>query len=458
MRQHGRLMEIIERSLTGPIMDEESFNNVNVTGQIQRVINEYDIKADRKTIVNFDDDLADRVWQAAIDFFSSCGVYCQTTNRVIHHDRQEIERILQRAPAEVYLGEGTDTCIERARKVEDPNPPLSMGGPIGMPISEKYFVPIMQSYVQEPLIDVTCPGSLSTVQGREIRTRSPLEILASWEEVDLMNIVLRRVGRPGMAWTGIVISVSDIGQLSAINQARKLPPGMFTFGIISEMKTNFDILNKLAHGVTLGTVIDPYANPIYGGLCGGTEGLAVLLTASMIALNVVFLASCVGTSPTHPFLFNNTGREIMKASSLAFQAIARNSNLMTNMTVSPVGGPGTKTVLYETLALTIMSTVSGVSRMLGPRSAVGTKEDHCSGLEARFMAEIAHASASLTRTLGEEIVQKALVKYEDDLNKKPYGKRFDEVYDTQFIKPSTDWVRIYEEVKNEALEWGLNLD
>ena len=36
----------------------------------------------------------------------------------------------------------------------------------------------------------------------------------------------------------------------------------------------------------------PYANPIYGGLGGGIEGQAVLITAAMIALNVVCMATC----------------------------------------------------------------------------------------------------------------------------------------------------------------------
>ena len=73
----------------------------------------------------------------------------------------------------------------------------------------------------------------------------------------------------------------------------------------------------------MGGIIDPYANPIYGGLGGGVDGQAVLITAAMIALSVVCMAACCGSSPTHPFHFNDTGKEVMQASSLSFQAIAK---------------------------------------------------------------------------------------------------------------------------------------
>ena len=57
----------------------------------------------------------------------------------------------------------------------------------------------------------------------------------------------------------------------------------------------------------------------------------------------------------------------------------------------------------------------------------------------------------------EEITQKAFSKYEADLNTKPYGKPFQEVYDLKSIQPTDEWKALYEEVKNEAISWGLQL-
>jgi len=458
MKHTTRLLDIIERSLRGPMMDEEDFNDQHVTQGLAKVIKEFDIKVSQDQIINQDDALADRVWEAAVAFLSECGVYCQTTNRVIQFNKKEIVDILKYAPDTVIVGQGTDAVQEYARSVEDPRRPLLMGSSIGTPIEDEYFVPVMVSYIQEPEVDVTMAPTLTNIYGYDIRTRSPLEILSSWREVELTLEAMRRAGRPGMAFTGVGSSISDVGQLSADGPGGLRRTDLHTFGIVSELKTSYEILNKLTHILQRDGVVDPYANPIYGGLGGGMDGQAVLITAAMIALNVVFMATCVGTSPTHPFNFNDTGKELLIPTSLSFQAIARNSKLMSNLTNTAVGGPGTKTLLYECIASTVMMTVSGGSRILGPRPATGTVTGHFTGLEARFTGELLTAAAKLDRDTAEEIVQKAYAMYEADLTTQPYGKHFKDVYDLKTIQPTKEWLGMYDEVKNEAAGWGLSFD
>ena len=458
MKHTTRIMDIVQRSLDGPIMEEEDFNNKSISQGLARVVKEYDIQVNKEHIVNQDDDLADRVWAAALDFFASIGVYCQSTGRVILHGKEEIETILKHAPDKIWMGAGTDAVQEIYRTVEDPRRPLLMGSSIGTPIEEAYFIPVMISYIQEPEVDVTMPPTFDKIYGYDIRTRTPLEIMSAWREMELTLEAMRRAGRPGMAFTGVGTSISDVGQLSADGPGGLRSTDLHTFGIISELKTNFEILNKLTHILYRDGIVDPYANPIYGGLGGGMESQAVLITAAMIALNVVFMATCVGSSPTHPFNFNDTGKEVMIPSSLAFQALARNSHLLTNLTITAVGGPGTKTILYECVAFTVMNTVSGGSRLLGPRPATGTVTGHFSGLEARFTGELLGAASKLNRGQAEEIVQKAYARYEGDLNKQPYGKHFKDVYDLKTIQPTDEWLKMYEEVKNEVAGWGLSFD
>ena len=457
MKNTSRLMDILDRCVQGPVVSETKFDLEHVSQGIQQAIKKYDIRMDQSHIVNQDDELADRVWQAAIDFFESCGVYCTSTGRVIAFSREEIERIVRQSPAEAWIGEGTDARLEYHREVEDPRPPLVVGGPIGAPLPEDLFVPIMQSYVQEPIVDATTGGFLETVYGREIRARSPLEVIAAWEEMDLMMLALKRAGRPGMSVGCVQMSVSDIGHLSAVSRGGYRPTDFQMIAMIGEMKTNFELLNKVAHCIRQDGVLQGFYNPIYGGLCGGAEGLAVLITAGMIALNVTYMATSHGTTPTHPFHFNDTGRETMMAASLAFQAISRNSHLITVLSNTPVGGPGTKTLLYETAALTTLSTVSGSSHAFGPRSATGVVSGHCTGLEARFTGEVAHAATKVNREQADEIVKKALNLYEDLQDKKPFGKSFPEVYDVNKVQPKKDWLNIYDQVKKEVASWGLPL-
>ena len=457
MKNNGRMLDIVDRGLNGPLVDENDFDKKHVTQGIKRVVAEYDIKVNTDTIINHDDDLADRVWNAAIDFFVTCGVYNKDSGRVIFHSKNEIADLLKGAPEQVLLGEGHDGVLEKARKVEDPNPLIVDGCSIGIPIPEEYYIPSMISYAQEPIIDVTCGGTLETVQGYESRTRTHLEMLAAWEEMELTHIALKRAGRPGMAYTGCMMSMSDIGQLTATHPGGLRPTDLNTFGIISELKTNYEILNKITHMIRTGGIVDGYANAIFGGLGGGPDGHAVLICAEMIALSVVFQAACVGASPTHPFLFCSTDKKMMSAASVAYQAIARNSHLMTNLSITAVGGPATKVLLYETIAYSLMASLSGNSRLLGPRPATGVISGHYTGLEARFMGEVCHASVKLNRKQAEAIAQKAYEKCAPEMEKKPYGKPFWEAYDVKTIKPTEEWQKMYDEVKNEAISWGLPL-
>jgi methylamine--corrinoid protein Co-methyltransferase len=455
MRDTTRLLEIVDRSLTGPVIGETDFDMDRVVMGLKRVVAEYGIEVSSDHVVNLDDDLADRVWQAAIDYLAGCGVYSKDTGRVIEFTREEILERVRAAPDEVPLGEGPDARTDVYRTVADANPPQLEGGPVGSPMANELWVPIMRSYIQEPLVDMICGGTLLETCGREIRTESPTEILACWEEVELMREAREQAGRPGISTTALMLSISDIGHLSATSSPAVFPYDLHTFGVISELKTNNDILNKVAHITMLGGILDPYANPIYGGLGGGVAGQAVLITASMVALSVFFLASCLGSSPTHPLLFNDTGREVMTATSLAFQAMARNARLLTNLTISPVGGPSTETLLYECAAYAAMSTVSGTTRILGPRSATGVIPAHFSGLEARFTGEMMHAVAGMDREQVEEITQRALAHYEPVIDQKPYGKPFTEVYDLDTIQPTREWLDTYEQVKAEVASWGV---
>jgi methylamine--corrinoid protein Co-methyltransferase len=130
---------------------------------------------------------------------------------------------------------------------------------------------------------------------------------------------------------------------------------------------------------------------------------------------------------------------------------------MTDVVLTPVGGPGTKTLLYETAAMAILATASGACGLIGPRSGAGVNPGHVSGLESRFMAEVAHAAAGIPRSQANELALKLLALYKDQLNQRPAGKSFEEVYDLRTLKPVPDWENMYEGVKSEIREMGLPL-
>jgi hypothetical protein len=73
MKQHPRLFEVLQRSETGPIMDEADFERKLVGPTIKRLIEKYDIQYTGEFYVNCDGELAGRVYQAGVDFANEIG-------------------------------------------------------------------------------------------------------------------------------------------------------------------------------------------------------------------------------------------------------------------------------------------------------------------------------------------------------------------------------------------------
>ena len=131
--------------------------------------------------------------------------------------------------------------------------------------------------------------------------------------------------------------------------------------------------------------------------------------------------------------------------------------MATEFMTSPVGGPGTETVLYEAAAMATVASVCGAARVLGGRSAVGVGENHCTGLEARFNGEVARAAAGIDHEQADEIVRRAVARYEPDLTGRPVGLSFAEAYDQMTLRPRTEWQATYDRVKEQVASWGLPL-
>src|SRR4030066_1911417 len=313
MEKLTRFLDVIDRSYNGPLVDEEEFDLKFVAGGVKRVLQKYAIKFNKDNIIQQDDALIDRAFEAGLDFLIECGVYNRSTGRLIKFSREEIFEVLQAAPSEITIGEGPDARIYRTRKVEDPTPPQVSGGPIGTPLSENQYVSIMQSSWQEPILDLIVPGTLATPPGRQLRAKSPLEITASWQEVILGNEAANRACRPGLSRMCVEMSFSDIGHLSSISRGGFKPTDVHVVPMIGEMKTNHELLNKIAHSIHQNGVILGFYNPILGGLAGPEEGVAILIIAGWSALHMISTPDVVESCPTHPFMFNSTGPQILRA-------------------------------------------------------------------------------------------------------------------------------------------------
>ena len=89
-----RLWEMIERSKTGPHIEEDEFLPRLFTPTLKKLIKKYEIRYDPQTPVPADDNMADRIWQAAWELVREVGVYNTDTHRMIRVSNEEIKEAL----------------------------------------------------------------------------------------------------------------------------------------------------------------------------------------------------------------------------------------------------------------------------------------------------------------------------------------------------------------------------
>ena len=456
MRNSGRLIDVLDRMEKGPVTSEKEFDLKLVSARTQALVKEYGLKFDGENIINCDDDMADRCFQAGLTLAADAGVYCTSNGRRLTWNRREIEETIKYAPEEMTIGFGRDAITDAHRFPEDPRPPTNVGGPVGNPLPEDLFLPVMQSYIQEPLVDAVINGTLGSVYGRVPRAGSPWELLSGWHEAEMSIAAARRAGREGISIGCVQTATTDIAELSASSFGGFRQTDFHHVAMISELKTDYRLLNKVAHLIRTDAIVHSFCNPIYGGLAGGAEGIAVMGVAGMILLQMMYMTTTHSTSPTHPFYHGcNTTPEILWGTSLFTQALSRNTPFMIVVVTTPVSGPSTKTLLYESAAMALTATVSGATRIMGPRSAAGTIPGHCTGLEARFAGEVGRAAAGMTREQASELLAKIVPVYKDLLGTDMTGLRFDEVYDLATLKPTPDWLATYDQAKAEMAKIGV---
>lgn len=246
-------IEIIDRSLNGPYCLQQDFDLKVFVPKLREVVNKYKIKFNPDTPIPWDDELADRVFQAAVEFYSDVGTYCIDMERIIKFTELEILEGIKMAPFEPTFGEGKDCKKLLPRRPESDIPPWCFLGAAGAPVStEEIFIKVMQGYGSIPLVDSITTPTLTTFNGRQIRAYSPLEILACIRSSMLSREALSLAGRPGLpVMNSIATSVSDTAKIAG-SQFGLRPSDGWLIGSIAEMKVNFQRFNEIAFVLSLG--------------------------------------------------------------------------------------------------------------------------------------------------------------------------------------------------------------
>jgi methylamine--corrinoid protein Co-methyltransferase len=79
-------------------------------------------------------------------------------------------------------------------------------------------------------------------------------------------------------------------------------------------------------------------------------------------------------------------------------------------------------------------------------------------MEARISAETGHlvARQSIPRDSANDMVKKILAEYEAGIPTAPEGKRFDECYNLETVRPTREYLDLYDRCKEKLRGIGLD--
>jgi hypothetical protein len=447
--------EVVRRALNGPIATEKDFDMKRFVPAVRRLVKKYAIKYDPATPVPWDDDLADRVWEAGRELIADVGVFCVDSERVIEFAEGELEQALRDAPKAMTLGEGLDARAYPVRRPESDVPPFCSLGAAGCPVdSEEVFLSLMHAYAELPYTDAIPTPALTRINGRAIRAESPLEVEGCIRTALMSKEATRRARRPGLCIANLVATgVRAAGHIAGHSIAAG-KGDMMEIGAFAEMKTDFDILSKVAYMQAVGCPILGETGPVLGGYCGGPEGTAVTLAAYHFFALLVLRASVHHPFAVHYNTQTSTPRDVIWTRAIANQAITRHSDMGCLNVGVITTGPATGLSLYETAAFVAATVASGGS-IEATGAAQSTHPDYLSPMEPLLAAEVAHGVTGMSRREVNDIVVTCIEQYEEQLNDPPLGMKYQECFDMASRQPREEALEHYRRARQNLTDWGV---
>jgi methylamine--corrinoid protein Co-methyltransferase len=123
------MYSILQRIEEGLFMEEKEFD-MKLFNTVRRLVKEYDIRFDKEYIISTDDSLARAVFDAGFQLALEMGIYVVDARRVVKFSEDELKHAIKSSPKEILVGEGKDSRVLYARKIEDPRTPIIMGGQV----------------------------------------------------------------------------------------------------------------------------------------------------------------------------------------------------------------------------------------------------------------------------------------------------------------------------------------
>lgn len=451
------LLDFMERATTGPVLAENDFNMKHLIRNVRKIVREFDLRYSPGNPVSSDDAFADRLFEAAIEFIVRTGVYCDDTNRVIHFGRDEIRRAVENLPGGAFFGEGRDRRFFAPRQPEDGKEPWYHVGTGIVASSEDIALAQVEGYGGIPRANSISIPAFNRVRGMPVIGGSPLEIHATISAVQTGRKALTRSGRPGLPILNLISTATTaMGTIAGTHPNYGLRPSDgWLIDFLAEMKVNFETLNRLAFIQVTGGNIGSTALPILGGYAGGAPGTALLMMAYYLLGVTLFQGTYHLTGPVHFRYGCSSTPDILWVFSVVGRAASRNTRYPAIGLGYAAAGPATKMYFYEAAAVILGIVPSGYGGVQTVHPAQAVIDDGVTPLEARFCVEVAHAATGMSAEQANDLVKQLLPKYEQQIDNAPAGERYQACFDLETGKPSDDYLRLYEEAKNELASLGI---
>ena len=451
--------EVLNRAETGPLMKEGLYDRK--VGQVAReLVKKYNIKFDPENIVNSDDALADRVFEAALDFIVELGVYVTDYERIIQFTKDEVIDTIANVRPKVQYGRNKDAAIATKRAVEDSLDPFIAFSPVGNPVDEEVFVKFIMHYAKERITDALFSPVLTKFRGQPVKSDVSSEMEASIQNLKYLREAARLVGRPDVGlcnWastaekTDVVIALADPAFGSIIND------GVLN-AAIAEMKVDQERLKKVSYLLQKGFIIEGLLGPLFGGYAGGVEGTAICHVAHHFLAAIVYRTDINIGFPIHINYCCNTTPEMLWLTAIINQALARNCNILKLSNMFNHAGPNTEMCMLEAINYGATATVSGADAMDLGALTMNRHPMRWAVEEPKMAAEVGHivARMGLTRKEVNEFVKKNVAEYKPLFGSMPLGSRWDECYDTDKLIPKNDYADLVAKMKKKMTDYGLD--
>ncbi len=456
------LFDYMERSVTGPIMSQKDFQMKILIPNVRKIVNEFAIKYIPDEPVSADNDLADRLFDAAIEFLALTGLYCDGTNRIIEFDHNEIKKGLTNYRHAGTFGEGRDRSTLRPRKPEDRNLPWCHLGNGMVVTSDEIAMALVEGFAGIPQArSITIP-TLDNVRGLPIMGGSPLELYGVINSIETARKALWHAGRPGLPILNLCPAATTAAGIiaSCYPSVGARPSDGWLIDYLAEMTIDFTNFNKLTFVTYMGGNVGSTDLPILGGYAGGAPGTALVMAAYQIAGCVFMKANYHLSGLVEMNLGCSSTRAALWVYSVVGRAISRNTNYCVLANQYAVGGPGTKTYFYEAAAELLAVVTSGFAGFESCHPAKGAVKNGITPTEPQFNAELAYsiAQSGITGDQACELCIRLLEKYEEDI-KSPspaiQGQTYPELYDVKTQNRSEEYSRLVDEVVEELVQLGV---